>query len=662
MLTLAYPWLLLALPVPYLVRRLLPAHEEARAAVIIPQLAKLAQLTGSTPGQGASVLRQPAIRQLVGWLVWILIVGALVRPQWIGEPLTRTVPTRDLLLAVDLSGSMDTEDFTDEQGVLVDRLTAVKEILDGFLAERVGDRVGLIFFGSAAFVQAPFTDDLEVCRVLLDEAQVRMAGPQTVLGDAMGLAIHVFEESEVEQRVLILLTDGNDTASLVPPADAAVIARNQGITVHTVAVGDPGNAGEEKLDEETLKQIAATTGGGYFRANDRAELATVYERLDELETRQVDTISHRPTNELFFWPLGTMLVLSLLYHLVLELSFVRLARRAAQLAPLPLVLSLQAVDNPGFHFLRPAWLWLLLPATYLTLRLIRRQSSSGAARGLLDPHLLEHLISSPGANRGYRPHHLLAFVWGIGCLALAGPTWEREPSPFAEDTAALVIVVEVTPTMMATDVQPTRLERAQQKIRDLLALREGARTGLVAYAGSAHMVMPLTRDAGIIETFADALAPAIMPAPGDEAAAGLRLADERLQESGLGGSILLITDGIEASQQDALRKYQKGGGAPVHILAVAAPPDAPAPPRGPPAPPLDETALRKSADLLGGSLTVVTPDERDVQRLISRIESSFQAAPAEGGERWRDMGYWLVPLLAAVAVIWNRKGWVVRHA
>ena len=124
----------------------------------------------------------------------------------------------------------------------------------------------------------------------------------------------------------------------------------------------------------------------------------------------------------------------------------------------------------------------------------------------------------------------------------------------------------------------------------------------------------------------------------------------------------MITDGIEASQQDDLREYGKRGGAPVHILAVAAPPDAPAPPGGPPAPPLDRAALRKSADLLGGSLTVVTPDDRDVQRLLGRIESSFQAAANEGGDRWRDMGYWLVPLLAAVAVIWNRKGWIVRHA
>jgi Ca-activated chloride channel family protein len=229
----------------------------------------------------------------------------------VGEPQTRAVPTRDLLLAVDLSGSMETADFTDASGARVERIDAVKQVLDGFLARREGDRVGLIVFGTAAFLQAPFTDDLDVCRLLLDEMQVRMPGPRTALGDAIGLAITVFEESELDERVLILLTDGNDTGSRVPPDKAAAVARDRGIVVHAVAVGDPTAAGEEKLDEAALRAVADTTGGVYAFAGDRDELEAVYGRLDALDTREVEVRTHRPRRELFHWPVGALLLLSL---------------------------------------------------------------------------------------------------------------------------------------------------------------------------------------------------------------------------------------------------------------------------------------------------------------------------------------------------------------
>jgi len=311
MITLAAPWFFLLLPVPFLVHRLVPARKEQRDAVYAPFVDRLADVMGATPQRGAVISRRRVIQAVAFGLAWILIVGALARPQWVGEPISRTVPTRDLLLAVDLSGSMEARDFTDASGEQVDRLTAVKQVLDGFLSRREGDRVGLIFFGTAAFVQSPFTEDLEVCRLLLNEAQVRMAGPRTVVGDAIGLAISVFEESELEDRVLIVLTDGNDTGSRVPPDKAAEIAADRGITIHTVAVGDPSAAGEELLDEEALKTIASKTGGVYAHAGDREELESVYQRLDELETRDVETQSHRPRSELFHWPLGAFLLLSL---------------------------------------------------------------------------------------------------------------------------------------------------------------------------------------------------------------------------------------------------------------------------------------------------------------------------------------------------------------
>jgi Ca-activated chloride channel family protein len=190
----------------------------------------------------------------------------------------------------------------------------VKEVLDDFLVRRKGDRVGLIFFGTAPFVQAPFTEDLTVCRKLLDEAQVGMAGPQTSLGDAMGLAITVFDRSHTKQRVLIVLTDGNDTGSKVPPAKAAEIAHDKGIVVYTVAVGDPKAAGEEVLDVDALKNVAKTTGGLYAHAGDGRELDEIYRKIDAIETHKAETVSHRPRRDVYWVPLAIGLVVSLLQH------------------------------------------------------------------------------------------------------------------------------------------------------------------------------------------------------------------------------------------------------------------------------------------------------------------------------------------------------------
>ena len=246
-------------------------------------------------------------------------VVAIARPQYLEPPVSRVVPTRDLMLLVDLSGSMETEDFTNANGDTVDRLSAVKEVLDGFLTRREGDRVGLIVFGNAAFTQVPFTQDLAASRILLEETRVRMAGPRTAFGDAIGLAITLFEQSEVEERVIIALTDGNDTGSRVPPSEAAKIARDNGITIHVIGVGDPAAVGEEKLDEGVLRGVASTTGGRYFHAADRDQLQEIYTELDRIDTREVETATYRPRIDLFHWPLAGFLALGFLYHVGLLL-------------------------------------------------------------------------------------------------------------------------------------------------------------------------------------------------------------------------------------------------------------------------------------------------------------------------------------------------------
>jgi Ca-activated chloride channel family protein len=329
MYTLAHPWLLSLVLLPLILRLLLQAYREPRPAVRAPWFARLATLLGLEPGEGAVVAKSSVARLLFVWLLWSLLVVALARPQFLEEPIRRVIPTRDLLLLVDLSGSMEATDFTNLEGEKVDRLTAVKEVLDDFLTRREGDRVGLVVFGNAPFVQVPFTQDLDVCRMLLEETAVRMAGPRTAFGDAIGLGITLFEESDVEDRVMISLTDGNDTGSKIPPAEAAKIANDNEIQIHVVGIGDPASVGEEVLDEEALQAVADATGGRYFFAQDREKLATIYDELDRIGARDVEAETYRPRLDLFHWPLAAFLVLGLVQQSVLLLGHVLRAREPA---------------------------------------------------------------------------------------------------------------------------------------------------------------------------------------------------------------------------------------------------------------------------------------------------------------------------------------------
>lgn len=309
MLSFAHLWIFALLPLPWLLRALMPPRKQSELAVRVPFGDRLLEaMKGGHVGE-------EAVRKTRAWLVpsllWLLFLVALARPQWTEPPITKELPTRDLLLLVDLSGSMEAEDFTNAQGETVNRLVAVKEVLDEFLTKREGDRVGLVVFGDAPFLQAPFSTDLDLSRQLLEETAVGMAGPRTALGDAIGLGVNLFEESDAPAKTIIALTDGNDTKSQVPPVEAARVATQRDIRIHTVAIGDPSSVGEEKLDEETLKQVASTAGGSYFFAADRGELEGIYDELDRIETRQVDVISHRPKRDLFFWPLLAALLVSL---------------------------------------------------------------------------------------------------------------------------------------------------------------------------------------------------------------------------------------------------------------------------------------------------------------------------------------------------------------
>lgn len=314
MYTLTHPWILLLILLPPVLRLVIPPYRESRQAIRVPWFQRMATLLQQRPSDGATIADTKKSELLLFWVLWILITLALARPQLLEPPVSRILPTRDLMLLVDLSGSMEAEDFTNSQGDKVDRLTAVKEVLDEFLTRRDGDRVGLIVFGNAAFVQVPFTQDLEATRQLLEETAVRMAGPRTAFGDAIGLGITLFERSEVEHRVIIALTDGNDTGSKVPPPQAARIAKDNDIVIYVVGVGDPTATGEEKLDEEALTAVASTTGGRYFHAADRDELEEIYAELDRIDTREVEAETYRPRTDLFHWPLAAFMLIGLVFH------------------------------------------------------------------------------------------------------------------------------------------------------------------------------------------------------------------------------------------------------------------------------------------------------------------------------------------------------------
>lgn len=293
-----------------------------------------------------------------------------------------------------------------------------------------------------------------------------------------------------------------------------------------------------------------------------------------------------------------------------------------------------------FHFLRPVWLAALAPAALLVWRLARERDPARDWRGIVDPHLLAHLMPRGRERRRSGPLASLAAWWTLCAIALAGPTWRREPPPFAEDTAALAIVVKVTPSMRTEDLQPSRLARSAQKIHDLLARRNGAKSALIAYAGTAHLTVPLTRDGEIIGTFADALDPAIMPAQGDAAAEALALAEHVLAASGQPGSILWVTDGVAPEQRAALAEFRKKSVVPLRVLA--------------PLPPGAEADVLR---LAAGEVLQVTPDDSDVQALARRTKFAPAAAPASS-ERWKDEGWWLAPAIALLSLAWGRAGWV----
>jgi Ca-activated chloride channel family protein len=291
----AWPWAGLAAVLPLLVWQLAPAAP-AGAALRVPFF------DAARSWRGAGRGRPGTGRVLLGTLAWTVLVAAACRPQWVGDPVDLPVTGRDLMLGVPQS-----------------RLQVVKGVAGDFLHRRLGDRVGLILFGTRPYLQAPLTFDLATVRSFLEESEVGLAGDQTAIGDAIGLAVKRLEDRPGDQRVLVLLTDGANTAGTATPEAAARVAARLGVTIYTIGVGADEMAvrsflgtrrvnPSRDLDEATLEQIAALTGGRYFRARDTADLESVYALLDRLEPAAKESAVLRPRREVFHWPLAAALL------------------------------------------------------------------------------------------------------------------------------------------------------------------------------------------------------------------------------------------------------------------------------------------------------------------------------------------------------------------
>ncbi|WP_150047460.1 vWA domain-containing protein [Methylomonas rhizoryzae] len=311
MINFQWPWLLAVMPLPLLLRWWLPPKPQAeQAALIVPFLD---DLPSRVPRYVVNVQTWP---WRLAVMAWICLVVAATRPQWLGEPLELAVSGRDLMLAVDVSGSMEEKDFVinDKR---YDRLTATKYVVSDFVQRRVGDRIGLVLFGTRAYLHVPLTFDRKTVETLLNEAFIGITedDPQTSIGDAIGLAVKRLENEKSESRVLILLTDGANTAGELTPLKAAEIAARHHLKIYTVGIGADEmlvrslfgtrrvNPSAD-LDEKTLQAIANTTGGRYFRARNTEELEQIYSLLDQLEPVEKDKQFFRPRTDLFYWPLA----------------------------------------------------------------------------------------------------------------------------------------------------------------------------------------------------------------------------------------------------------------------------------------------------------------------------------------------------------------------
>jgi len=320
-----WPWVFLLLPLPLLIRFILPASDNNQDMPLhVPFLDDFKKVS-----QHSNFINKNKWLIILASIAWFLLLLATARPQWLGERVEIPVSGRDLMMAVDLSGSMAAEDF-EINGQTINRLQAVKRVAGEFIKRREGDRIGLILFGQQAYLQTPLTFDTKTVNSMLQESLIGIAGKMTAIGDAIGLALKRLNGKSADKQILILLTDGANTAGEVAPLKAAELAAKQNLKIYTIGIGAASReigsfffkqtVKNNEIDEKTLNEIALITGGKYFRAHNTQELNKIYALIDKLEPVEQDSQSFRPVQALFIWPLSIALLIAALIAIAPSLN------------------------------------------------------------------------------------------------------------------------------------------------------------------------------------------------------------------------------------------------------------------------------------------------------------------------------------------------------
>ncbi len=310
----AYPWVYFLLPLPILVYWLWPPLKMKSASLTLPTFQKAVDYTGQKPKKSALIKTRSWFNRIIMTITWILLLVALSSPQLVGKPEMKLKTSRNFLILNDISFSMATKDWK-ASGKKASRWEAVKEVMHDFIKKRKGDRMGLVFFGSAAYIQAPFTSDLKTVSQLLNEADVGMAGQMTNIGKAIVKGIEMFERDTIKTKVMLLLTDGVDAGTDILPLDAANMAKEDSVIIYTIGIGTPGTGGSD-LDEKTLQEIAEMTNGQYFLARDKNKLQEIYTEVNNLEPIEFEEQEPKPEVLLYYYPLGAALLLLLTSALI----------------------------------------------------------------------------------------------------------------------------------------------------------------------------------------------------------------------------------------------------------------------------------------------------------------------------------------------------------
>jgi len=310
----ANKWVLLLAPLPILIYLVLPALRKRRSALLTPGFNRLTEYSGQHPRSRAWVSRRNVFQWTALVLCWLMLIAAASGPQLVGKPDKKIKTVRSFLVTADISFSMNERDWV-VNNKTHSRWDAVKILMKDFVSERKSDQIGLIFFGSHAYLQAPLTTDLQSIEWFLDQSEVGMAGQMTSLGEAIGFGLKVFKEDTLKQKVMLLLTDGVDTGEDISPLDAAQMAKQDSIIIYTLGIGST-KPSTYTLDEQMLKDIAAVTGGKYFYAKDEDHLKEVYATLNTMEPVKYEEETYKPTVQLYYYPLAIAALLGLVFHLL----------------------------------------------------------------------------------------------------------------------------------------------------------------------------------------------------------------------------------------------------------------------------------------------------------------------------------------------------------